>query len=135
MIDQLMTTQSVAPEDLRQGQFIAILRTVQEFMPHTCDAEWPASSRYDTVRVAMLPDSSPAIYRVEAVCLPFVLVERCGSGRPRTLDTRRVHLANVDERFAKLVAERYKPRDDDDGASRPTFGHTPSQWGDASGAD
>ncbi|MEM7755444.1 MAG: hypothetical protein AAF297_07385 [Planctomycetota bacterium] len=133
MVHQLMIAQTVAPEDLRKGQFVAVLRTVHECFPYYCDESLPVEDRTRPVRFSHMPEGTPAVYRVEAVCVPFVLVERCGSGKPRTLDVRRVQLASVDPRFGELFAKRFKP-EKSEGASTDTTKDKVAS-GNATGAD
>ena len=133
MVHQLMIAQTVAPEDLRKGQFVAVLRRVIECFPFYCDEHRPVEERVRPVPVSFLPGGMPAVYRVEAVCVPFVLVERLGSGKARTLDLRRVQLASVDARFGALFEERFKPRKDECAGS--DAGRATKPAGDANGAD
>ncbi len=98
---------TLAPEDIRAGDFITILTIVREAFPDMYDDTMPAEQRARAIRVATTPESRPAILRVEAVCLPLVLTVK-PDGKPRVLDTRRVRLARVDTGFGCLVFQRLK---------------------------
>lgn len=95
--------QAVAPEDIRIGDYLAILHYVSEETPMLLGAE----STFVEPKVARMTlmswDTDPK--RVIALCLPFVLVEEPDASRT-TLDARRFRLARVSRRFGKSAFEK-----------------------------
>jgi hypothetical protein len=91
---------ALAPEDVRPGDYVAVLDEVVEFPSwYWCD-EPVLTGREEVVRVRYTPRDDALPMKVRAVCLPFVLVrEPCG--RERTLDVRRCRLARLHSDFAE----------------------------------
>ncbi len=94
------------PEDVRPGDYVAVLRESHEFINifALCD---PLLGRETTVRVTLTPDEAGVPLRVVAVCLPFVLVED-GGEKHRTLDLRRHAIARLDEDYARKAMKRLR---------------------------
>jgi hypothetical protein len=111
---RLKTARPLAPEDIRPGQFVALLNVTAEYLPWYYLEE----PRFDTprpMRLTWLPDDVEPM-RVSAVCLPYVLV-RTVQRKHEVLDLRRHKLARVSSRFARAAFKSMKPRkkkDDDD---------------------
>ena len=115
-------SRTLAPEDIRPGQYVSVLHVVDEYLPFGClDGEtW---RRIEPVRVVWLPSSRGLPMLVIDVCLPFVLVKN-SNGDCRTLDVRRHRLARISAAFgrtaferakaAKRKREREREKDDDD---------------------
>ena len=93
----------LAPEDIRPGSYVAILSTVVEYMPSSlfCECRDPRTSPVRSVWITA--DASPL--KVEAVCLPFVLVSGV-KGEHSTLDVRRCTLAGLSDRYAAKAFKR-----------------------------
>jgi hypothetical protein len=99
---------TVAPEDLRCGDFVAIRSEI---------VEWPSFLWCDSavvqpdelVRIRQIPAGSGMPLKVKAVCLPFVLA-RSPLGNVEILDVRRVDLARLDERYAKAVRDQLRKK-------------------------
>ena len=90
---------SLAPEDVRVGDYVAVLHEV-------CEAPsfwWPCDStlgqRDEVVRLVFTPRDSGEPLKVCAVCLPFVLVKPA-KGKVRALDVRRFQLARLNADYA-----------------------------------
>lgn len=100
---QATLAHSLAPEDIRPGDHVAVLHEVWEYPSwYWCD-DSSLADRAEVVRVCYTPREESAPLAVRAVCLPFVLVrEPCG--RERTLDVRRCRLARLDCAFAATTA-------------------------------
>ncbi len=65
---------TLAPEDIRTGAYVAIARLCVEYPSFLwCDGV-PSLAADEPVRIEWLPPSGGMPLRVEAVCLPFVLV-------------------------------------------------------------
>ncbi|MEX2219903.1 MAG: hypothetical protein WD749_14220 [Phycisphaerales bacterium] len=106
---KLTVARTLAPEDIRPGAYIAVAQTVFEFFPYWLTEAWRCPPVF---RVALLsgPESGLPL-RVKEVCLPFVLVQ-APDGAHRTLDTRRVRLMLLSDRFGRKASKklRAKPR-------------------------
>lgn len=100
----------IAPEDLCEGDLIAVLNVVDEFVPMLLTREaWQESKSVEPLRVMYLPCGDPAPMKVEAVCLPFVLVKQA-DGAVRTLDVRRYRLARLPIEYGKRVWKLLKEK-------------------------
>ncbi len=100
---------SLAPEDVRVGQYVAVLRVTYEVPSYVWDGCDSFGERNELVRLAMVPDEPAEPLKVKAVCLPFVLV-RSSSGHVRGLDVRRFHLARLDDTYARTAWKASKPK-------------------------
>lgn len=98
---------SLAPEEIRVGDYVTPLSTVIEVPSYW----WPAdgwSMRHDEpVRVRVLNTCDGVPLRVKAVCLPFALVKR-PTGRMMTLDTRQCQFARLDPAYGKRAWKTLK---------------------------
>src|SRR5436305_14075311 len=74
----------VAPEDLRRGNFVAVLSEIIE-LPTFLWAETLSSGRGEMVRIRRLPTENRAPLKIKAICLPFVFVKR-PNGQFQTID-------------------------------------------------
>ncbi|MGD9646313.1 MAG: hypothetical protein AB7U73_11430 [Pirellulales bacterium] len=92
---------SVAPEDLRRGDFVAILSEIIELPSFFWDETLPGD-RDELVRVQRLPTDNRVPLKVKAICLPFVFV-KSPSGRYQTIDVRLARLVRLKKRYAKTV--------------------------------
>ncbi len=99
----------VAPEDLRCGDFVAVLSEIVE-LPTFLWSETLSGEREELVRVRRLPTDDRAPLKVKAICLPFVFV-KLPSGRFQTLDVRLAKLVRLERSYAKAVwkALRLRP--------------------------
>ncbi|MFM9956526.1 MAG: hypothetical protein ACKVZJ_00480 [Phycisphaerales bacterium] len=83
----------VAPEDIRRGDVVAVLRELDERVPFVCEDQYRTDTQIGTVRAWILPPY-PRAYRVLALSLPFVYVVD-DEGDKRLLDLRQVRLARL----------------------------------------
>jgi len=91
----------IGPEDVRAGQYVTCAHRTFELFVHPCDvltAERHLQPYYATVTAY---DAGRAL-RVEAVCLPFVLV-RDTHGRVEGLDLRQVRLARLSKAYGRAA--------------------------------
>ena len=89
-----------APEDLRCGEYVAVLNEVFEVPPWLwCDA--PFSSE-EPVRVKYCASDAGMPLKVKAICLPFVFAKAADGGR-QTVDVRQVQLVRLDCGYARTV--------------------------------
>lgn len=95
---------AIAPEDLRRGDYIAVARTIVELLPTCWEPEVHGAPR--TTPVALLPWRVIPL-RVEAVCLPLVLVAIPTEGRT-TVDARRFQFVRLGKKFGRYAFERMK---------------------------
>lgn len=79
---------------------MAVLRTVNEWMPFSCDGEaW--KDRAEPRRMLWLPDDDELLpLQVVSVCLPFALVKQ-PDGSHKMIDTRQVRLARLPGAFGR----------------------------------
>ena len=97
----------LAPEDVRVGDFVAVLHKTYELPSFLWNAESFRVPLDEPVRLRLIPDGGGEPLKVRAVCLPFVFVKDPG-GSHRTLDLRIAHLARLHQDFAKIVWKAQK---------------------------
>lgn len=91
----------IAPEDLRRGDYIAVLSEIIE-LPSFLWNETIPSGRSELVRVRRLPTEDRAPLKIKAICLPFIFV-KLPSGTFETIDVRLASLVRLERRYAKAV--------------------------------
>ena len=92
---------SVAPEDLKIGDFVAVLNEVIED-PSFFWFDLEATKRDELVRIRYIPSGSGMPLKVKAICLPFVFVKP-PIGQSETVDIRKVQLVRLNERYGKAI--------------------------------
>jgi hypothetical protein len=98
---------SLAPEDIRPGDFVTPLHLIAEVPSYFwCDDCWTLP-RDQLVRIRYTPTAGGLPLKVMSVCLPFVLVKQA-SGERHTIDSRQCQLARLDHRYAKRAWKGYK---------------------------
>ncbi len=97
---------SVAPEDLKQGDFVAVLNEVIE-LPTFMWSDVEQSERDKLVRIRCIPSASGMPLKVKAVCLPFVFV-KSPMGQCETIDIRRFQLVRLNERYSEIVWKSFR---------------------------
>jgi len=117
----------LAPEDIRPGDYLAVMHEVDEYLPIGALLDCSAFNQprsLQPVQVQWLPCGECVPLKVKAVCLPFVLVKaprpqplgflalgRGGSGPIlRTLDVRRCRLARLSHAYGKRVFKLLQER-------------------------
>ena len=101
---------SIAPEDLRRGDFVAVLSEIIE-LPSFLWRETLSGCRDELVRLRRLPTENRAPLKVKAICLPFVFVKSPNS-EYHTIDVRltRLMAAATEKKLrAKTVWKAMKP--------------------------
>jgi hypothetical protein len=94
---------ALAPEEIRAGDFVAVLYEIVEWPSWIWCDDGTLSSREEVVRMCVTPRGAPAPLKVCSVCLPFVLVrEPCR--RESIIDIRRQRLARLDAAFARTAS-------------------------------
>jgi len=104
--DETSLAARVAPEDLRVGDFVAVLSEIVE-LPSFLWCEALPTDRSELVRLRYLPTEDRAPKKVKAVCLPFVFV-KLPCGKHQIIDMRLTSLARLDQCYAKEVWKSLK---------------------------
>lgn len=95
----------LAPEEIRRGDYVAVMHVVSEFSPlWWCDEASPSP---EPIRMRFVPDGGALPLKVKAVCLPYVLAVH-PTGDPLTLDVRQHRLARLDNGFARESWKTYR---------------------------
>jgi hypothetical protein len=95
------TAASVAPEDLKCGDFVAVLSEVIE-VPSYLWMNLVTTERETLFRMRCIPSGTGLPLKVKAICLPFVFVKP-PTGQFETIDIRRVQLVRLDESYGRKV--------------------------------
>jgi hypothetical protein len=107
--DETNVSRSLAPEDLRCGDFVAIVQEVVEwpsfFWP--CDAQLLPPT--EPVRLVCRGTGGGTPLKVKAICLPFIFVKK-PCGQHQTLDVRQHKLVRLSGLYAKAVWKASKPK-------------------------
>ena len=98
----------LAPEDVRLGDFVAILHVICELPSFLWGADTVTTPMDVPIRIPFVPPSGGVALKVTSVCLPFVLV-KSARGTCRTLDLRQCRIARLDRTFAAATWKAYKP--------------------------
>src|SRR5262245_50942731 len=99
------TTRSLAPEDVREGDYVTVSRQVIELLPMFCDEAW---RKPEVQRVRVMPGWAGYPLRVVRVCLPFVLAKN-PQGQGVTLDVRRHELSKLTDDYGKKAFKCFDP--------------------------
>jgi hypothetical protein len=99
---ELTTAKVLAPEDVRAGDYVALLHVVHEIPSFWWCGEMGTIRADEPVRIPFVPNNGGMPYRVRSVCLPFILV-KTPSGNLRHLDVRRHRLARLDPEHARAA--------------------------------
>ena len=97
----------LAPEEIRPGEFVALLHEICElpsFLWCNDSAVLPAN---EPVRMRLVPEFGGMPLKVQAVCLPYVLVT-LPRGSKQTLDVRRSQLARLSGPYGKAAWKAHK---------------------------
>jgi hypothetical protein len=107
--DAASLAKALAPEDVRAGEFVAVLEEVWEAPSFFWSDGGALMPREEVVRIRYTPTSEAVPLKVKGVCLPYVLVKQpCGA--KRTLDVRKSRLARLDRRYARAAWKAYRKR-------------------------
>jgi hypothetical protein len=90
----------LAPEEIRERDFVAILYVVAELPSFLWCADTSMLPADEPVRIRLTAGCGGIPLRVRSVCLPFVLV-RTPHGDQQTIDVRTCQLARLAPRFAR----------------------------------
>jgi hypothetical protein len=98
----LKTAKVLAPEDVRAGDYVALLHVVHEIPSFWWCGDMGTIRADEPVRIPFVPNNGGIPFRVRSVCLPFILV-KTPSGNLRHLDVRRHRLARLDPEHARAA--------------------------------
>lgn len=98
---------TLAAEDIRCGDVVAVLDLIQELPSFLWTAEPSVLPPGELVRLHCRNPEAGRPLRVEAVCLPYLLVST-PAGRPKTLDVRQCRLVRLSEVYARKVWKRLR---------------------------
>jgi len=93
---------SLAPEDLRCGDFVSVLNEIGEYPSFLWDCDSRVLADDEPVRVRWRADEGGIPLRVKAICLPFVFA-KAPWGRHRILDLRQCQVVRLSARYARLA--------------------------------
>ena len=99
--DALTMASTVAPEDLRRGEFVAVLNRIYEAPSFL----WPCTESLapdEPVRIRWRTREGGLPLKVSAICLPFVFL-KTPKGRYRSIDVRQVDLVRLNGEYARFV--------------------------------
>ena len=97
---------SVAPEDLKCGDYVAVLKEIIE-VPSFLWFDTAPCKRDELVRMQCIPTGSGMPLKIKAVCLPFVFV-KSPFGQCETIDVRRAKLVRLNDAYARKVRKRLR---------------------------
>lgn len=95
----------LAPEDIQVGDVVAVLYASREVR----QLEWNWIPNAKAMRVSHIPCDGGTPQRVEAICLPFVLVKH-PNGHVRSLDVRICQIARLSPSYADIAWRAHKRR-------------------------
>lgn len=98
----------VAPEDLRRGDYVAVLSEIVELPTFLWNDSLPCAQN-ELVRLRRLPTDDRVPMKIKAICLPFVFL-KLPSGEFQTIDVRLSSLVRLEKRYAKKVWKATKPK-------------------------
>jgi hypothetical protein len=97
---------SLAAEDIRLGDVIAVLDAVYEFPSFLWNGEFSGLAPDEPVRVRLRSRQAGRPLKVRAICLPYVLVET-PAGRRRTVDVRQCRLVRLGDAYARKAWKQF----------------------------
>lgn len=100
---------TLAPEDIRVGDFVTMLHTIAELPSCLWCADATSLAFDEPVRIRFMAMPAGIPLKVQAVCLPFLLVKRPFGGQ-ETLDVRQCRFARLDRGFAAAAWKAHKKR-------------------------
>lgn len=101
---------SLAPEEIRRGDYVTALHVVSEWPSWYWDDDDALHPRDELVRIRSVPCDEAEPLEVVSVCLPFVLV-KTPQREGKVLDVRRMRLARLDRSFAKRARRELQRRE------------------------
>ena len=107
-VDQQCTlAKALAPEEIRPGEFVSMLHEIVELPSFLWTADASVLPVDEPIRIRYVPEGGGIPMKVEAVCLPFVLVKLPVGGQ-QALDVRQCRLARLDRTYARTTWKMYR---------------------------
>ncbi len=94
---ELKSSRSIGPEDIKAGDYVTIAHTTYELVPDECGS---FQRELEPRRITIMSWEAGKPLKVVDVCLPFVLAKD-PKGTHVTIDLRRHQLARLDDAFGK----------------------------------
>ena len=91
---ELEVAASVAAEDLRRGDYVAVLSVIYEYPSFLWCCDSAALPHDELVRVQYTDVNDGRLLKIKAICLPFVFAKE-PRGAYRTLDLRSCRVARL----------------------------------------
>ncbi|MBN2217334.1 MAG: hypothetical protein JW719_08150 [Pirellulales bacterium] len=107
IMDNVELAKSLAAEDVRCGDLVAILDVVCEYPSFLWNGDSQLLSPHDPIRVRWRSPAPSRPLKVKAICLPYLLV-KSPNGRHATLDTRQCRLVRLSGAYAKKAWNQLK---------------------------
>jgi hypothetical protein len=98
--DRTALASILAPEDLRCGDYVAVLDEIVE-VPSWLWCDSPVDTE-SPQRIRCRAEDGGVPLKVKAICLPFVFV-KSAQRQKRTLDVRQYQLVRLDRHYARTV--------------------------------
>ena len=95
----------LAPEDLREGDYVAVLRATFELPSFLWGGDTSIRPPEQPIRYVYSPCDSGTPLRVKSICLPFLFV-RSPTGTHSILDLRRTELTRLTREYAETVCKK-----------------------------
>jgi hypothetical protein len=93
---------TVAPEDLRCGDYVAVLTVIHEYPSFLWCCDSAMLPRNEPVRVEYTDARDATLLKIKELCLPFVFVKE-PTGTYRTIDIRLCRLVRLSRKYARRV--------------------------------
>ena len=97
---------TVAPEDLRCGDYVALLNEIFEFPAFLC-SDSAFAEHGETIRIQLQASDAGKPLKVKAICLPFVFV-KTASRKRQTIDVRQAQLVRLDRQYGRKVWKKMR---------------------------
>ena len=109
LAQSLSVAKPLAPEDIRRGDYVAVLDEMYEIPSYCWREDAALHPRDELVRIRLIPAQDAPPHKVKSVCLPFVLAKQ-PTGERRTFDLRRTRLARLDKGYGAAAWKAYKKK-------------------------
>ncbi len=102
----ISVVRQVRADDVCVGDYVVVMHESYDFVSMACFSDADSTK---VERVTVLPNETKPPVRIEAVCVPFLMVKAVG-GKRTMVDMRRVQLGQVSSRFGRSVFAALRPK-------------------------